>query len=59
MNVNNRRAPVHMTRDQWVRLSMNGHKTAIERIDFQNAIIVEDAASLSTMTALFTALGGK
>ena len=59
MNVNTRRAPVHMTRDQWVRLAMNGHKTAIERADFQNAIIVEDAASIATMAALFTAIGGK
>ena len=52
MNVNNRRAPVHMTRDQWVRLGTNGHKTAIERIDFQNAIIVETEASLRTLDAL-------
>jgi hypothetical protein len=59
MNVNNRRAPVHMTRDQWVRLSMDGRKTAVERLDFQNAIIIEDAASIETMAALFTAIGGK
>jgi len=59
MNVNNRRAPVQMTRDQWVRLSMNGRKTAVERMDFQNAIIIEDAASLATMTDLFTTIGGK
>ena len=52
MNVNNRRAPVHLTRDQWVRLAMNGHKTAIERIDFQNAIIIETEASLRTLDAL-------